>query len=418
MVFCLLNKYPYTSLIFGILILIALLEWYGFVKREQSFYEKTIKSILQQDFSTHFSSISNKNHEPLIKLYNQLKERQFEKTSQEMIFRNLLDTLDSGVLILNQKHEDWKVFLMNNYFSELFAIPKVSDWNHIRNFIPSVFEEVEKTKYLDTKASVNIRFQNENFQTFVMQTSRTTFYNQDYFVLILDPIQKIIDKKEKESWINLMNVISHELMNSLTPIQSLSNSLQSITTQENLDKEDIEDLQNGLQTISNRSNHLQFFVENYRKLASLPSPQKQMTDLSMLVSECLSVMQPVLKSENIALHTEIEKVYLEVDRQQLEQVFINLITNSIYSLKNISDKEISIQLAQKDKRISIQITDNGQGVEKEIEKKLFLPFFTTRKEGAGIGLTLSKNIVEAHGGYLYFSSENGKTSFTIQLMKQ
>jgi nitrogen fixation/metabolism regulation signal transduction histidine kinase len=418
MVFCLLNKYPYTSLIFGILILIALLEWYGFVKREQSFYEKTIKSILQQDFSTHFSSISNKNHEPLIKLYNQLKERQFEKTSQEMIFRNLLDTLDSGVLILNQKHEDWKVFLMNNYFSELFAIPKVSDWNHIRNFIPSVFEEVEKTKYLDTKASVNIRFQNENFQTFVMQTSRTTSYNQDYFVMLLDPIQKIIDKKEKESWVNLMSVISHELMNSLTPIQSLSNSLQSITTQENLDKEDIEDLQNGLQTISNRSNHLQFFVENYRKLASLPSPQKQMTDLSMLVSECLSVMQPVLKSENIALHTEIEKVYLEVDRQQLEQVFINLITNSIYSLKNISDKEISIQLAQKDKRISIQITDNGQGVEKEIEKKLFLPFFTTRKEGAGIGLTLSKNIVEAHGGYLYFSSENGKTSFTIQLMKQ
>jgi nitrogen fixation/metabolism regulation signal transduction histidine kinase len=418
MVFCLLNKYPYTSLIFGILILIALLEWYGFVKREQSFYEKTIKSILQQDFSTHFSSISNKNHEPLIKLYNQLKERQFEKTSQEMIFRNLLDTLDSGVLILNQKHEDWKVFLMNNYFSELFAIPKVSDWNHIRNFIPSVFEEVEKTKYLDTKASVNIRFQNENFQTFVMQTSRTTFYNQDYFVLILDPIQKIIDKKEKESWINLMNVISHELMNSLTPIQSLSNSLQSITTQENLDKEDIEDLQNGLQTISNRSNHLQFFVENYRKLASLPSPQKQMTDLSMLVSECLSVMQPVLKSENIALHTEIEKVYLEVDRQQLEQVFINLITNSIYSLKNISDKEISIQLAQKDKRISIQITDNGQGVEKEIEKKLFLPFFTTRKEGAGIGLTLSKNVVEAHGGYLFFSSEKGKTSFTVQLRKE
>lgn len=418
MVFCLLNKYPYTSLIFGILILIALIEWYGFVKREQSFYEKTIKSILQQDFSTHFSSISNKNHEPLIKLYNQLKERQFEKTSQEMIFRNLLDTLDSGVLILNQKDEDWKVFLMNDYFSELFSIPKISDWNHLRNFIPSVFEEVEKTKYLDTKASVNIRFQNENFQTFVMQTSRTNFYNQDYFVLILDPIQKIIDKKEKESWINLMNVISHELMNSLTPIQSLSNSLQSITTQEKLDKEDIEDLQNGLQTISNRSNHLQFFVENYRKLASLPSPQKQMTDLSILVSECLSVMQPVLKSENIALHTEIEKVYLEVDRQQLEQVLINLITNSIYSLKNISDKKISIQLAQKDKRISIQITDNGQGVEKEIEKKLFLPFFTTRKEGAGIGLTLSKNIVEAHGGYLYFTSENGKTSFTIQLMKQ
>src|SRR5690606_2413458 len=142
---------------------------------------------------------------------------------------------------------------------------------------------------------------------------------QDYFVLRLDPIKKIIDKKEKESWINLMNVISHELMNSLTPIQSLSNSLQGITSQENLDKEDIEDLQDGLQTISNRSNHLQFFVENYRKLASLPSPQKQLTDLSILVSECINVMQPLLKTENIQVVSELEKIYLEVDRQQLKQ---------------------------------------------------------------------------------------------------
>src|SRR5690606_24013270 len=362
--------------------------------------------------------IPNKKQEPMIRLYNELKERQFEQSSQEMIFRNLLNTLESGILILVKKENDWQVFLMNDYFSELFTVPKVSDFGFLKGFIPSVFEEIEKSGFSDNKTSVNIRFEKENFQTFVMQTSRTTTYNQDYFVLLLDPIQKIIDKKEKESWINLMNVISHELMNSLTPIQSLSNSLQSITTQENLDKEDIEDLQNGLQTISNRSNHLQFFVENYRKLASLASPQKQMTDLSMLDSECLSVMQPVLKSENIALHTEIEKVYLEVDRQQLQQMFINLITNSIYSLKNISEKEIFVQLTQSDKRISIHITDNGVGVEKEIEKKLFLPFFTTRKEGAGIGLTLSKNIVEAHGGYLYFSSENGKTSFTIQLMKQ
>src|SRR5690606_5567439 len=148
--------------------------------------------------------------------------------------------------------------------------------------------------------------------------------------------------------------------------QSLSKSLQDITTQETLDKEDIEDLQNGLETISNRSNHLLFFVENYRKLASLPSLQKQMTDLSILVSECLNVMQLLLKSENIALYSELEKIYLEVDRQQLEQVFINLITNSIYALKNISEKEIFVQLTQSDKRISIHITDNGVGVEKEI----------------------------------------------------
>ncbi len=404
-------------MIFGVLILFAFAEWYQFVRKEQDFYDKTIKTILHKDFSTHFSKIPSKKQESMIRLYNELKERQFEQSSQEMIFRNLLNTLESGVLILVKKEKDWNVFLMNDYFSELFMIPKVSEWNHLKHFIPSVFEEIEKTNFTDVKTSLNIRFEKENFQTFVMQTSRTTTYNQDYFVLFLDPIQKIIDRKEKESWINLMNVISHELMNSLTPIQSLSKSLQSITSEENIDKEDIEDLQNGLQTISNRSNHLQFFVENYRKLASLPSPQKQMTDLSVLVSECLNVMQPLLKAENIKVVSELEKIFLEVDRQQMEQVLINLITNSIYALKNVSDKEIFVRLIQKEKRISIEITDNGIGVEKEIEGKVFLPFFTTRKEGAGIGLTFSKNIIEAHGGYLFFSSENGQTKFSVQLIK-
>lgn len=417
MIFCITKSYPYTALIFGGLILFAFAEWYQFVKKEQSFYEKTIKAILHNDFTTHFSKTPTKNQESLIRLYNRLKEQQLEQSSQEMIFRNLLDTLDSGALILNKKDDKWKIFLMNNYFSELFSVPKVNSWNHIKNFIPAVFEQIEKTNYSDTKTSMNIRFEKENFETFVMQTSRTTSYNQDYFVLLLDPIQKIIDKKEKESWINLMSVISHELLNSLTPIHSLSKSLQEITSQESLDKEDLEDLQNGLKTISNRSNHLQFFVENYRKLASLPSPQKQMTDLSVLVSECLSIMNPLLKAENIKVVSELEKIFLEVDRQQMEQVLINLITNSIYALKNVSDKEIFVRLIQKEKRITIQITDNGIGVEKEIEGKVFLPFFTTRKEGAGIGLTLSKNIIEAHGGYLFFSSENGKTKFSIQLVK-
>lgn len=418
MVFCITKSYPYTAMIFGILILFAFAEWYQLVRKDQGFYEKTIKAILHKDFSTQFSKIPNKKQESMIRLYHQLKERQFEQSSQEMIFRNLLNTLESGILILVRKEHNWKVFLMNDYFSELFSVPKVSDFGFLKGFIPSVFKEIEKSGFSDSKTSVNIRFEKENFQTFVLQTSRTTAYNQDYFVLLLDPIQKIIDRKEKESWINLMNVISHELMNSLTPIQSLSKSLQSITSQKSFDKEDIEDLKNGLETISNRSNHLQFFVENYRKLASLPSPQKQLTDLSILVSECINVMQPLLKTQNISIVSELEKIYLEVDRNQLEQVLINLITNSIYALTTLADKTISVRLFQKEKRITIEITDSGQGIEKEIETKVFLPFFTTRKDGAGIGLALSKNIIEAHGGYLFFSSENGKTKFSVQLVKE
>ena len=417
-VWCLMHAYPFTSAIFGLLILLTFAEWYFVAKREQDFYDKTIKAILHSDFSTHFSNIPKKNRASLVQLYNELRARQMEQSSQEMIFRNLLNTLESGVLILVWKGTDWEIFLMNDYFSKLFSVPKVTRFEFLKRFIPTIFEEIEKINFSDVKTSLNIRFEKENFQTFVMQTSRTTTYNQDYFVMLLDPIQKIIDRKEKEAWVNLMHVISHELMNSLAPIQSLLNSLQTITAQKHLDKEDVEDLQNGLKTISNRSAHLQFFVENYRKLASLPTPQKQKTDLRILVSECLKIMQPLLETEQICVISELETAYLAVDRQQMEQVLINLITNSIYALKQMSDKKIRVRLFQKERRILIEITDNGAGVEKEIENKVFLPFFTTRKEGAGIGLTLSKNIVEAHGGYLFFSSENGSTKFSVHFVRE
>lgn len=103
MVFCITDSYPYTAMIFGILILVAFAEWYQFVRKNQDFYDKTIKAILHKDFSNQFSKIPNKKQEPMIRLYNELKERQFEQSSQEMIFRNLLNTLESGILILVKK---------------------------------------------------------------------------------------------------------------------------------------------------------------------------------------------------------------------------------------------------------------------------------------------------------------------------
>jgi two-component system nitrogen regulation sensor histidine kinase NtrY len=135
------------------------------------------------------------------------------------------------------------------------------------------------------------------------------------------------------------------------------------------------------------------------------------------MANVLDAMAPVLKDNNILVINNITtSQWFMLDEQQMEQVFINLITNSIYALEGRPDKEITLSAEVRANRYFITLTDNGQGIENEIEDKIFMPFFTTRKQGAGIGLTLSKNIVEGHGGYLSYSTENNLTSFVVCLL--
>jgi signal transduction histidine kinase len=129
-------------------------------------------------------------------------------------------------------------------------------------------------------------------------------------------------------------------------------------------------------------------------------------------------MQPLFKKEAISVKNTIDfSRWILVDKNQMEQVIINLLTNSMYALEAKETKEITLSAEVKEKRIYLIITDTGTGIDSEIEDKIFLPFFTTRKDGAGIGLTLSKNIIEAHGGYLAFDNGENETKFTVCLME-
>lgn len=416
--FLLLNHYKYNAIVAGILGVLCAVEIYFFLQNKLLFYDKTIQSILQHDFSTSFpETYQHTEYKNLYLLYNRSKAQQFEQVSKEQIYQSILNNLDTAILILKKQQDQWEIFLMNDYFSRYFEAPKVQQWQHLKNYLPALCEAIENTGFTDTKTSVNVKIEDKDSQTFMMQTSMTKSYEQDYFVVVLDSIQRVIEKKEKEAWINLMKIISHELMNSLTPIRSLSQSLQDIVSQDEIKPDDLEDLRYSLATIVNRSDHLQFFVDNYRKLTMLPTPEKTEVEVVSLIEDCLRIMSPLLKQEQIEIHNEISQFkIIEADKNQLEQVIINLITNSIHALKDKASKAIHLTSHTENNRLFLSIADTGKGIEKEIEDKIFLPFFTTRKDGAGIGLTLSKNIIEAHGGYLSYEAENGRTRFVICLI--
>ncbi|OXG09628.1 histidine kinase/DNA gyrase B/HSP90-like ATPase [Flavobacterium araucananum] len=417
-VFLVYKNFRFNAVLVGFFAFLMLFEMYFFVKNQLLFYDKTLLSILQSDFSTNFPEEYKKaNFKNLHLLYNKLKVQQQEQTSKELIYQSILNNIDTATLILEKENKDWNIFLMNDCFSTLFKVPKVSHWKYLKNYLPSLCNEIEDRGFTELKSAISIKIEEQDLQTFVLQTSHTKTYNKEYFIILLDSIQRVIEKKEKEAWINLMKIISHELMNSLTPIRALSQNLLHIVDQEQLEEDDFEDIKSSISTIINRSDHLQVFVENYRKLAMLPTPNKQMTPINLLLQDCMRIMSPVLKAENIELINEIDSSRsILIDKNQMEQVIINLITNSIYALKEKPEKKIFLSGYTENNRFFITISDNGRGIDAEIRDKVFLPFFTTRKDGAGIGLTLSKNIIEAHGGYLSYQTYEDKTSFVICLI--
>ncbi|KAF2510654.1 HAMP domain-containing histidine kinase [Flavobacterium zhairuonense] len=403
--------------IFGFLVVFLLIvELYNYIKSIILLYDKTISSIIQNDFSSDFSKHKSEKND-LFQLYDILKNKQNEQVSKDIIYTSILNNIETGIIILQKQEKDWNVFLMNDYFSTHFNVPKFSKWKYLKSHLPSLCEIIEKDDFQEIKTSIEISINQQNSQTFVLQASRTEIFENDYFIVLLDSIQNVVEKKEKDAWINLMKVISHELLNSITPIRSICQNLQDLVEQDSLSNEDLEDIKNSVETMLRRSDHLQKFVEGYRKLAMLPSPKKQKLELKDLVNNSLDIMEPMFKKENIEIVNSISRHYsITVDAQQIEQVLINLLTNSINALKKTNQKQIFISAEAKENRTFIKIADTGNGIEKEIENKIFLPFFTTRNEGAGIGLTLSKNIIEAHGGYINYKNENGKTVFEICLI--
>jgi nitrogen fixation/metabolism regulation signal transduction histidine kinase len=405
--------------IFGLfMVFLLLIEMYFYIKNAFLLYDRTIASILQNDFTSDFSKHkSYHNYSNLFKLYERLKSKENEQVSKDIVYRSILNNIETGIIILQKDGNDWNIFLMNDYFSKHFDVPKVSKWKYLKNHLSSLCEIIEQQDFQEIKTSLEIRVNKQDTQTFMMQTSRSEIFNQDYFIVLLDSIQNVIEKKEKEAWVNLMKVISHELLNSITPIRSLSQNLKDLVQQEIISTEDLDDMKSSVATMLRRTDHLQQFVESYRKLAMLPSPVKEKTELLKMIENGFQIMAPIFKKEQIKVINTITFDHsLNIDMQQMEHVLINLLTNCIYALADTKKKQIIISAEVKEKRIFIKITDNGKGIEKEIESKIFLPFFTTRKEGAGIGLTLSKSIVEAHGGYLTHRNDDGKTTFIICLV--
>ena len=243
----------------------------------------------------------------------------------------------------------------------------------------------------------------------------TTYSNAtaDLRLINLKNIRSVLEENEMEAWQKLVRVLTHEIMNSITPIISLSDTLCERAIQQGMDEESL--MLQGMKTIHRRSKGLMNFVENYRKLSRLSSPVLA----PVSVGELLGDIKKLFSSSPVTYIYKIEDEnrMLMIDRSQMEQVLINLLKNAGEACMEVANPEVVVETAfHKEKRIfQLSVTDNGCGILPEVQERIFIPFFTTKPTGSGIGLSLCKQITALHGGSIRVTSQEGKGScFTLK----
>ncbi|NOR88572.1 MAG: GHKL domain-containing protein, partial [Bacteroidales bacterium] len=243
---------------------------------------------------------------------------------------------------------------------------------------------------------------------------------EEYLLVSVKNIHSELERKEIDSWQKLIRVLTHEIMNSITPISSLASTVKDLlpeTQANNLENDDLESMHQALSTISRRSHGLLNFVEIYRDLTRIPKPAFRKVTVKDLLFEAKLMLLHKSELENldVIIETMPDDIAITADPSLIEQVLINLLINAMQALgKAENPKIIMTSRFNKNDRVIIEIADNGHGINHDLMDKIFMPFFTSKKEGSGIGLSLSRQIMHLHKGNIFVKSVEGKGSvFTL-----
>jgi nitrogen fixation/metabolism regulation signal transduction histidine kinase len=394
-------------------ILVARISALSFIRKS----EKILLAIQKKDFSLFPKPEQNNLFDNAVKLYYQSKEEHLSFSSYKLLYEEILNQLEIGLMILSEKNNEWEVFYVNPVFLEILQIPKYNSWELYESKIPDFYNIIKQTNYENSQEFFDISINENAKQSFSLRTKKVQNVKNRFCIISLESLQKIIEQKEKLAWNNLMKVISHELLNTLTPVNSLIQNLEYIANQEVVEKEDQQEMKESLRIINSKSKQLLNFVDDYRQVAELPKPVFKMISLTNIVESALNFMKPEFEKNKIKVINSLENQIIWGDEKMIERCLINLYLNAIYAVEDTSEKTIKTEIKTLNKRIILSVEDNGIGIPNEIKDKIFIPFFTTRISGSGIGLTLSKSIIEAHKGYLTYKPLEKGSRFEIWFLE-
>lgn len=376
---------------------------------------------LSQSFKTDSSDPTvQKLHSQLNEAIAKLKVSRKENNAEYQFFKNIVQHAAIGLLTFKN---DGSIQTINSAAKRLLRITKADNLSDLSEVSQPLVETFLKLK-TGGRELVRIKFGDESLQLSVY-VIELTLRDEVMKLVSMSNIQSELDEKEMEAWQNLVRVLTHEIMNSVTPISSLAGIVEDdlkkrIDHQSELPlkKEELEDMYLSLQTISKRSEGLIRFVKEFRNLTHIPKPKLAQVPVKELLEEMAMLHKKELADHAIVISVAVSPTNLIMlaDKTMIEQVLINLIKNAIQSFEDQPNKLIELRTYQGEKEnVVISVKDNGAGIDVEALEKIFIPFFSTKKTGSGIGLSLSKQIMRQHDGNITVKSKLGEgTEFLLR----
>ncbi|HTF20919.1 MAG TPA: ATP-binding protein [Chryseolinea sp.] len=413
----------FAAVLTGVIIVLQLIDVFRFVNQTNRKLTRFLESVKYSDFISGFTSDNKlgRSFKDLNIAFNEVLEAfrkaRSEKEEQGQYLNTVVQQVRTGILSFDT---EGNVQLINANAKRFMNATNIKN---IRELIPLNPKLYHALNSVEPGKSELYKGANDLYLT--IQATEMRIRGMDVKLITLQNIQPELQKQELEAWQNLTRVLRHEIMNSITPISSLTSTLREILDHEmekkashyELKEEGADDLREGLATIENRSKGLIKFIDAYREYTSLPKPKFATVRLSELIEHVANLMRTELKKTRLGFKYNCSSEYLTIqaDVELIEQVLINLLKNAIEALAESDHPQLELIGRYDETSVLIQVIDNGPGIIKEALEHIFVPFYTTKRTGSGIGLSLSRQIMQMHNGSLNVESEpDVKTVFTLR----
>lgn len=418
-------RYRFSAFIIAIIFILEVILLVRFVERTNRKLTRFFESIRYADFSSSFSDPGlGKSFEDLSREFNQVIEvfRKYRTEKEESFnyLQTVIQHIPIGIIVFRH---DGKVEVYNHAMFKMLKIRNirfVSDLKKVKDELPPTLMGLKAGDSTLFKV-----FTGDELLQLSMTATEFRMQGADLTLVSMQNISSELDEKEIESWQKMIRVLTHEIMNSITPITSLASTVHDMTvgreegkiSLRKLDKEDVESIDSALTTIQNRSQGLLNFVEIYRDLTRIPKPNFRYFRVQELLDRCSLLLKPRMEELHIDCSSKVfpSDLMITADPDLIDQVIINLMLNAIDAVKEVEDPKISVfATLNSANRVIIDFKDNGTGIMPDIMDKIFMPFFTSKKHGNGIGLSLSRQIMHLHkGSILVRSKPEEGTVFTL-----
>ena len=420
--FLLVNGWLLYLVFIAPVIIYQVVEFYRFHKKAYEELNQFVESVHYRDFSRNFDvKHAPVDLQPLRKGFNEINSTfkiiSKEKETQYQYLQKILELVDTG--ILSYKITTGEVVWMNESLKRMLQLPYLKTISSLVRRDEILHKNIVELKPGETKIAT-AHLEKSSFKILLSATSFQTD-GEKFKLIAFQNVDEALDETESKAWQKLLSVMTHEIMNSIAPISSLADTLKSRLLQSlpalNNESGSVDDLELGIDTIKRRSEGLLKFAETYRNLNKITKPNLKKIYVRDLFESINQLMQPTLDQKNIDLQIVLKDtgIMLEVDTNLIEQVLINLVVNSIEAVKDKADAKIVLSsYRDSNNKMVISVADNGTGMPAEVIDKIFIPFFSTKKNGSGIGLSLSKQIMMLHRGNIQIHSvEDTGTSFLL-----